>query len=76
MKGKFSQLINGEKPILVDFHALWCGPSKTLAPILKDVSKDLNGRVRIIKIDIDKNQEITQKYQIRGVPTLMGTSIN
>jgi len=70
MKGNFSKLINGDKPVLVDFHAEWCGPCKTQGPILKELSKTINGKVRIIKIDVDKNQAIAQRYQVRGVPTL------
>lgn len=70
MKGNFNKLINGEKPVLIDFHALWCGPCKTLAPIIKEVAQEMAGKVRVIKIDIDKNQELAQRYQVRGVPTL------
>lgn len=70
MKGKFDQLINSEKPVLIDFHAEWCGPCKAQAPILKEVSKAINGQARIIKIDVDKNQHIAERYQVRGVPTL------
>lgn len=70
MKGKFDNLINGEQPILIDFFATWCGPCQALAPVLKEVARDLKGRVRVIKIDVDKNQMLSQKYQVRGVPTL------
>jgi len=70
MKGNFNQLINGKKPVLIDFHAEWCGPCKMLAPIIKEVSKAMDGKIRIIKIDIDKNQALAQRYQVRGVPTL------
>ncbi len=70
MKGNFSQLINGDKPVLIDFHAEWCGPCKMLAPVIKEVAKAMEGKVRIIKIDVDKNQGLAQKYQVRGVPTL------
>lgn len=70
MKGNFNQLINSDKPVLIDFHAEWCGPCKAQAPIIKEVSKELKGKIRIIKIDVDKNQVIAQRYQIRGVPTL------
>ncbi len=67
----FSELINSEKPVLVDFFYKWCGPCKTMAPILKDVKSKLGENVTIIKVDIDKNQEASQKYNIRSVPTLI-----
>ena len=68
---KFNDIINSEKPVLVDFFATWCGPCKMLAPVLKEVKDDLADRVTIIKIDVDKNQELASKYQVRGVPTMM-----
>jgi len=70
MKGNFYNLINDKKPVLVDFYATWCGPCKSQLPIIKDVSKALAGRVKIIKIDIDKNKQIAHKYKVRSVPTL------
>ena len=71
MKETFKTIIDGNQPVLVDFHATWCGPCKTQAPILKDLSADIKGKARIIKIDIDKNQSVAQKYQVRSVPTLI-----
>jgi thioredoxin 1 len=68
---KFSELINQDKPVLVDFFAEWCGPCKMMSPILKDVKDSLGESVSIIKIDVDKNQELEVKYQVRGVPTLL-----
>ncbi|MEP5611922.1 MAG: thioredoxin [Cyclobacteriaceae bacterium] len=68
---KFSELINGEDPVLVDFHAEWCGPCKTMAPILQEVKSDLGGKVRIVKIDIDKNPKTASKFQVQSVPTLI-----
>lgn len=67
----FSDIINSDKPVLIDFHATWCGPCKQLSPIIQDVSKEMGESVRVIKIDVDKNQSVAQKYQIRGVPTMM-----
>ncbi len=68
---KFNDLINGSQPVLVDFSAEWCGPCKAMAPILKDVKRQLDSQVKIIKVDVDKNPAAAQKFQVRGVPTLV-----
>ena len=68
---KFSELINQDTPVLVDFFAEWCGPCKMLGPILKQVKESLGDNVSIIKIDVDKNQALASKYQVRGVPTML-----
>ena len=67
----FQDIIQSEKPVLVDFFATWCGPCQTLGPILKEVKDSLGDRVSIIKIDVDKNQEIAARFQVKGVPTMM-----
>ena len=67
----FDKLITNEKPVLVDFFATWCGPCQMLIPILKQVKDTLGERITIIKIDVDKNQELASKLQVRGVPTMM-----
>jgi thioredoxin 1 len=71
MSNSFENIIKSEKPVLIDFFATWCGPCKMLAPILKDVKDSLGERITILKIDVDKNQELSSKYQVRGVPTMI-----
>ncbi len=71
MNTKFDSIINSEKPVLIDFFATWCGPCKTLAPILKHVKDNLGERITILKIDVDKNEQLASKYQVRGVPTMI-----
>lgn len=71
MKSNFKDIINSETPVLVDFYADWCGPCKTLAPILKQVKDELGEAVKILKIDVDKNQPLASQFQVRGVPTMI-----
>jgi len=71
MKGNFDAIINENRPVVVDFHALWCGPCKTQAPILKQLAEEMGERIKVIKIDVDQNQMIAARYQIQSVPTLM-----
>jgi thioredoxin 1 len=68
---KFNDIINSANPVLVDFFATWCGPCQMLSPVLKQVKDNLGERITIIKIDVDKNQELAQKQQVRGVPTMI-----
>lgn len=71
MKSSFSKIINSKTPVLVDFYADWCGPCKMLAPILKDLKEELGDGIKIVKIDVDKNQPLAAKYQVKGVPTMI-----
>jgi thioredoxin 1 len=71
MKGNFETLINDTKPVIVDFHALWCGPCKVQSPILKELASDLGDRVKVIKIDVEQNNAVASQYQIQSVPTLI-----
>ena len=65
------ELINSEKPLIVDFFAEWCGPCKMQTPILKETKDKLGDQVRIIKIDVDKNPLVAQQFQVQGVPTII-----
>jgi len=71
MKSSFRDLINSKEVVLVDFFGTWCGPCQTLMPILKDVKEELGDDIKIVKIDIDKNQELATHYQVKSVPTMI-----
>ena len=68
---KFNDLINGEVPVLLDIYANWCAPCKVLSPILKEIKSDFKESLIILKIDIDKNNALCEKFQVKGVPTLI-----
>ncbi|MCR9084227.1 MAG: thioredoxin [Cyclobacteriaceae bacterium] len=67
----FQELINGNTPVLVDFFATWCGPCKMMQPILEDTSRQLGDRIKIVKVDVDRNPLAASTFQVRGVPTLI-----
>jgi thioredoxin 1 len=71
MNSSFDQLIHSDKPVLIDFYATWCGPCQMLGPILKEVKDSLGDQVSIIKVDVDKNQELAAMQQVRSVPTML-----
>jgi thioredoxin 1 len=68
---QFSQLINQDIPVLIDFHAEWCGPCKMMAPMIEQIKEEYDDQIKIYKIDIDKNRTLVEKYQVNAVPTIM-----
>ena len=71
MRENFYDIINGGRPVLVDFSAEWCGPCRMMAPVLEQLKRRMGDRVRILKIDVDQNRDLAAKYNIRSVPTLL-----
>ena len=67
----FNEIINADNPVLIDFYATWCGPCKTMHPIIEAIGREVQGRARVLKIDVDKNPALAARYQIQAVPTLM-----
>jgi thioredoxin 1 len=69
--GKFNEIIKSSVPTLVDFYATWCGPCRAMNPVLDQLKKDMGNQIRVLKIDVDKNPDVADKFKIRGVPTFM-----
>ncbi|HUR10089.1 MAG TPA: thioredoxin [Flavitalea sp.] len=67
----FNDLIQSDQPVLVDFYADWCGPCKTMTPILKEVADAIEGKAKVVKVNVDRNQEAAQAYQVSGIPTFI-----
>jgi thioredoxin 1 len=70
-KVSFGDLIRSETPVLVDFHATWCGPCRMLAPVLEKIAHNNKDKMKVVKIDVDKNQAVAQSYRVNGVPTMI-----
>lgn len=66
-----AEVVNAAEPVLVDFHATWCGPCKAMAPALEQVAAEMKGKLKVAKVDVDENPEITQKFRIQAMPTLL-----
>ena len=69
--GKFNDIVKSSTPTLVDFHATWCGPCQAMHPIMDRLKNEMGSQVRILKIDVDKNQEVANKFKVRSVPTFV-----
>lgn len=67
----FKEIINSDVPVLVDFYATWCGPCKAMAPVIESIANEVQGKARVLKIDVDKNRALAAKFTIQSVPTLM-----
>ena len=66
-----SEVLKSEKPVLIDFWATWCGPCRTIAPIVEEIASEYNGKVKVGKLDVDNNQQTAIKYGVRSIPTLL-----
>ncbi len=64
-------VLEASTPVLVDFWAEWCGPCKMIAPVLEEIAKEYEGKLKVVKMDVDKNQQMPAKYGVRGIPTLI-----
>ena len=70
-KTSFEKLISSDKPVMIDFYADWCGPCKMVSPLLEELKDELGDKVRIVKINVDNNEAISQQLEVRSIPTLM-----
>ena len=66
-----NEVLDADQPVLVDFWAEWCGPCKSLGPILEEISNDLKNQLKVVKVNLDENQDLAMKYSIRSIPTLL-----
>lgn len=71
MKGNFDKIVQSETPVLVDFSAEWCGPCKAQSPVIAEVAREMGEKLKVIKVDVDKNPMIAARFRVQGVPTLI-----
>lgn len=71
MMETFNEIIKGDKPVLVDFHATWCGPCKVMGPIVDEIGKELQEEARVLKVDVDNNHQVADLYNVQAVPTFI-----